>query len=156
MTLAAYHSCDPCRATKCRTECRSKFLQFSRCRGDVALHPQCHPKSDPVAPILPPLCHGVAVKFSCNNATTLNPKAGLEYRGRVPTPARCTSPNSCSTGPALWEFFRKSAVLQGKRPWRTGEKVAKCRYCFCCLKVRGGSPPSDSGFEHKIEIFKPD
>ena len=29
------------------------------------------------------------------------------------------------TGPALWEFFRKSAVLQGKRPWRTGEKVVK-------------------------------
>ena len=31
------------------------------------------------------------------------------------TPARSTSPNSCSTGPALWEFFRKSAVRQGKR-----------------------------------------
>ena len=41
------------------------------------------------------------------------------------TPARSTSPDSCSTGSALWEFFRKSAVLQGKRPWRTGETVAK-------------------------------
>ena len=46
---------------------------------------------------------------------------GVECR----TPARSTSPNSCSTGPALWEFFRKSAALQGKRPWRTGEKVGK-------------------------------
>ena len=41
------------------------------------------------------------------------------------TPARSTNPNSCSTGPALWEIYRKSAVLQGKRHWRTGEKVAK-------------------------------
>ena len=31
------------------------------------------------------------------------------------TPARSTSPNSCSTGPALWEFFRKTAVLQEKK-----------------------------------------
>ena len=43
-------------------------------------------------------------------------------------PARSTSPNSCSTGPALWEFFRKSAVLQGKRPWRTGKRWPKYRY----------------------------
>ena len=28
--------------------------------------------------------------------------------------------NSCSTGPALGELYRKSAVLQGKSPWRTG------------------------------------
>ena len=54
---------------------------------------------------------------------------------------RSTSPHSCSTGPALWEFFRKSAVLQGKRPWRTGKRWPKYRYCFSCLKVRGGSLP---------------
>ena len=59
-------------------------------------------------------------------------------------PVRSTSPNSCSTGPALWEFFRKSAALQGKSPWRTGEKMTKNRYCYCfsCMKVRGGSLPS--------------
>ena len=59
------------------------------------------------------------------------------------TPARSTSPNSCSTGSVLWEFFRKSAVLQGKVPCRTGEKVAKIQILFFCLKVRGGSLPSN-------------
>ena len=30
---------------------------------------------------------------------------------------------------------KKSAVLQGKRPWRTGEKRwPKYRYCFSCLR----------------------
>ena len=41
------------------------------------------------------------------------------------TPAHSTNPNSCSKRLALFEFFRKSAILQGKRPWRTGGKVAK-------------------------------
>ena len=55
------------------------------------------------------------------------------------TPARSTSPNSCSTGPALWRFFRKSAVLQGKRPGVQRKRWPQYRYCFSCLKVRGGS-----------------
>ena len=59
-------------------------------------------------------------------ATTLNPKAGAwTTEVECQAPARSTSPNSCSTGPALWEFFRKRAVLQGRRPWHTGESVAK-------------------------------
>ena len=35
------------------TQSRSKFLQFSRCRGSVALQPPTLPKKDLVAPILP-------------------------------------------------------------------------------------------------------
>ena len=62
---------------------------------------------------------------------------GVEGR----TPARSTSPNSCSAGLALREFIRKSAVLQGKR-WHTGEKEPKIQILFFCLKVRGGSLPS--------------
>ena len=46
-----------------RTQRRSKFPLFSRCRGDVALHTPLPLKKDPVAPVLPPLCHCVAGKF---------------------------------------------------------------------------------------------
>ena len=63
------------------------------------------------------------------------------------TPARSTNPNSCSTGLALWEFFRKSAVLEGKRPWHTGEKVAKIQILFLLPSgYRGGSRPSNFVF----------
>ena len=62
-----------------------------------------------------------------------DPKArtSTTLRGFQKLRSRRTNPNSCSTGPALWEFFRKSAVLQGKRPWRTGEKVAKIQILLC-------------------------
>ena len=51
-------------------------------------------------------------------------------------------------------FFRKSAVLQGKRPWRTGEKVAKIQVLlFSCLEVRGGSVPSKRGAGFVCHIF---
>ena len=42
----------------------------------------------------------------------------------------------------LWEFFRKSAVLQGKRPGVQGKKWPKYRYSFSYLRVKGGSLPS--------------
>ena len=61
----------------------------------------------------------------------LPPRRGLDYRGRVPD----ASPNSCSTGPALWEFFRKSAVLQGKRPWRTGKGGQNTGTAFPALRL---------------------
>ena len=51
-------------------------------------------------------------------ATTLNPKTA---RRQPVVQAQIL----VVQGSALWEFFRKSAVLQGKRPWRTGEKVAR-------------------------------
>ena len=38
-------------------------------------------------------------------------------------------------------ILQKNAVPQGKRPWRTGEKVAKIQI-LSCLEVRGGSLPS--------------
>ena len=36
----------------------------------------------------------------------------------------------------------KKCCTTGKRPWRTEERRPKHRYCFSCLKVRGGSLPS--------------
>ena len=60
----------------------------------------------------------------------------------VRMPARSTNPNSCSTGPALWEFFKKSAYYREKGPGVQGKRWPKYRYCFSCLKVRGGSLPS--------------
>ena len=60
----------------------------------------------------------------------------------VPALSTSASTNSCTTGPALREFFRKSAVLQGKRPGIQGKKWPKYRYCFSCLRVQGGSLPS--------------
>ena len=59
-------------------------------------------------------------------------------------PARSTSPNSCSTGLALWEFFRKKAPhYRAKGPGVQGKRWPKYRYCFPCLKNRGGSLPSN-------------
>ena len=58
------------------------------------------------------------------------------------TPARSTSPTSCSTGPALWEFFRKVLNYREKAPGVQGKRRPKYRYCFSCNKVRGGSSPS--------------
>ena len=51
----------------------------------------------------------------------LTPRQGMYYREvECQTPACSTTPNSCSTGSALWEFFRTSAALQGKWPWQGG------------------------------------
>ena len=61
------------------------------------------------------------------------------------TPTRSTSPNSCSTGPALWEGCTKSPVLQEKGPGVQGKKWPKYRYWFSRLRVRGGSRPSNGG-----------
>ena len=65
--------------------------------------------------------------LSQDTQPSLTPTQGLESRGRVPDARpRSTNPNSCSRGPALWEFFRKKKKrTTGKRPWNTGEKVAK-------------------------------
>ena len=73
-----------------------------------------------------------------NTQPPLTPAQGLDYRVECQTPAR-------STNQTLWEFFRKSAVLQGKGPWRTlsGEKLSKYRYCLSFFKVTGGSLPSN-------------
>ena len=51
------------------------------------------------------------------------------------TPARSTSPNSCSTGPALWEFFRKNAVLQGKSPGVQGKGGQNTDTAFLALRL---------------------
>ena len=64
-----------------------------------------------------------------------------EVEGR--TQARSTNPNSCSTRPALWEIYRKSTVLQGKRPRHTAEKVAGGQV-VPVLSQGYGSPPSNS------------
>ena len=61
-------------------------------------------------------------------ATTLNPKAGLGLEGNSSEKA----PHYRETGPGV----------QGKS-W------PKCRYCFSCLKVRGGSRPSNN--QRKVE-----
>ena len=83
--------------------------------------------------------------FVTRYATTLNPKGrGLWNREvECQTPARSTSPNSCSTGLALWEFFRKKVpYYRAKAPDAQGKRRPKDRYCFSCLKV---SPPSKFG-----------
>ena len=68
---------------------------------------------------------GVRGSLSQDTQPPLTPRQAWTTEVDCQTPARRAGPNFCSTGPALWEFFRKSAVLQEKRPWRTGEKVAK-------------------------------
>ena len=81
---------------------------------------------------------------SCSaDSQDMQPPQGRSWTTEVEcqTPARSTNPNSWSPGPALWEFFRKSAVLQGKRPWRAGKRWPKSRYRFSCLKVRAGALP---------------
>ena len=84
------------------------------------------PTSEGVRDRNPCSMHSPDLHMSQDTQPPLTPKAGLgTTEVECQTPARSTSPNSCSTGPALWEFFRKSAVLQGKTPWRTGKKVAK-------------------------------
>ena len=74
----------------------------------------------------------------------LTPSQGLGLQ------RQSTGPNSCSTGPALWKLFRKSAVLQGKGPGVQGTMWPKYRYWFSCLKVRGGSLPSNKRFSKMI------
>ena len=53
-------------------------------------------------------------------------------------------------------ILQKIAVLQGKRPWGIQEKRwPKYRYCFSCLKVRGGSLPFESssdGFQFPVLV----
>ena len=57
-----------------------------------------------------------------------------KWQGNVqPLMQHSTNTKSCSTGPALWKIYRKSAVLQGKSPWRTGEKWPKYRSIFFAL-----------------------
>ena len=63
------------------------------------------------------------------------------------TPARSTNPNSCSTGLALWDQ-KKCRTTEKKALAYRGKGRQKYRYCFSCLKVRGGSLPSKK--RHKI------
>ena len=58
------------------------------------------------------------------------------------TSARTTNSNSCSTGPGLREFFKQVPYYREKGPGVQGERWPKYRYCFSCLKLRGGSLPS--------------
>ena len=60
------------------------------------------------------------------------------------TPARSTSSNSCSTGPALWDFFRKVLYSREKALAYRGKGGQNTDIdCLSCLEVRGGSPPPD-------------
>ena len=82
------------------------------------------------------LCAMSLLKQITRYATTLTPNAGLGLqRVECRTPARSTNPNSCSTGPALWEFFRKSAVVQGKGPGVQGKRWPNTDTAFLALRL---------------------
>ena len=75
------------------------------------------------------------------------PTQGVEYRGEGWTPARSTSATSCSTGSAVWEIYRESAVLQEKGSAYRGKSGRSTGSVFLILvRVRADSPPSHRRF----------